>query len=100
MLFRSGGFIYYVSLTGTTGIRQKLPADIISNVKAIKRHTNKPVCVGFGVSNSRQVRQLGRFCDGVIVGSAIIKKIRESAGSPDLIKRVTGFVRALKGSRV
>jgi tryptophan synthase alpha chain len=90
------GFIYYVSLTGVTGARSKLPADIRKNVKLIKRYTRKPVCVGFGVSTPSQAREVRKFSDGVIIGSAIVKKIKENSGSPDLIKRVSNFVAQLK----
>ncbi len=92
----SRGFIYYVSLTGVTGPRQKLPADIADNIRIIKRHTDKPVCVGFGVSNPYQVRQVHRFADGVIIGSAIVKKIKENIGRRDLVRRISNFVRTLK----
>ena len=91
------GFIYYVSLTGVTGARNKLPEDIRKNINLIKRYTRKPVCVGFGVSTPSQAREIKKIADGVIIGSAIIKKIKENSGSPDLIKRVAGFVKSLKG---
>jgi tryptophan synthase alpha chain len=90
------GFIYYVSLTGVTGPRQNLPADIRANLKSIKRITPKPVCVGFGVSAPLHVKQIYKIADGVIVGSAIIKKIKENIGKPDLVKRVSKFVASLK----
>lgn len=86
------GFIYYVSLTGVTGERDKLASDIRKNINLIKRYTQKPVCVGFGVSTPFQAREIKRFSDGVIVGSAIVKKIKENIGKPDLVKRVGGFV--------
>ncbi len=91
----SRGFIYYVSLTGVTGPRQNLPEDLIDNLKAIRKITNKPVCVGFGISNSKQVKAIHKIADGVIVGSAIIKKIKENIGKPDLVKRVVRFVSGL-----
>jgi len=90
------GFIYYVSLTGVTGPRENLPADLKENLKVIKKLTDKPVCVGFGVSTNAQVRQIDKIADGVIVGSGIVKKIRENIGRPDLVKRVSNFVRGLK----
>lgn len=92
----SKGFIYYVSLTGVTGMRKNLPRDIINNVAKIKKYTHKPVCVGFGVSNSFQVKQIYKFADGVIVGSAIVKKIKDNRGNPDLVKRVSNFVKSLQ----
>lgn len=92
----STGFIYYVSLTGVTGARRDLPADLIINLKAIKKITVKPVCVGFGISSCRQVRQLYRAADGVIVGSAIVEKIKENIGKQDLVEQVSKFVARLK----
>jgi len=91
----SSGFIYYVSLTGVTGARSALSADIRKNIVQIKRYTKKPVCVGFGVSSADQVKEISKIADGVIVGSAIVKKIKENKSSPDLIKKVGNFVRNL-----
>ncbi|MCX5713369.1 MAG: tryptophan synthase subunit alpha [Candidatus Omnitrophica bacterium] len=93
---RARGFIYYVSLTGVTGARKNLPQDIKRNIKTIKRYAKAPVCVGFGVSNPAQVKQIQSFADGVIVGSAIVRKIKENAGKPDLVKRVGRFTSSLK----
>lgn len=94
---KAQGFIYYVSLTGVTGIRQKLPVGLTSQLKIIKATTKKPVCVGFGISSNAQVKEIGKISDGVIVGSAIVKKIRENINRPDLAKRVAAFVSCLKG---
>ncbi|MCU0651673.1 MAG: tryptophan synthase subunit alpha [Candidatus Omnitrophica bacterium] len=91
----SKGFIYYVSLTGITGARQSLAADLKSNLKAIKNITSKPVCVGFGISTPAQVREVSGICDGVIVGSAIVKKIRENIKNPRLTKIIGNFVSRL-----
>jgi tryptophan synthase alpha chain len=91
------GFIYYVSLTGVTGPRQLLPIDLIDNLKAIEKITEKPICVGFGICSPKQVKQIYKFADGAIVGSAIVKKIKENIGKPDLIKRVSNFVCNLRG---
>jgi tryptophan synthase alpha chain len=88
----SKGFIYYVSLTGVTGARRSLPADLIEHVKLVKRYTWKPVCVGFGVSSFEQVKLVQSVADGVIVGSAVIKKIKENIARADLVKRVGRFV--------
>jgi len=90
------GFIYYVSLTGVTGARRALPQDVVKNLSIIKCLTSKPVCVGFGVSTGAQVKQMMKIADGVIVGSAIVKKIKQNLGRPDLVKRVGNFVRSLK----
>lgn len=95
----SRGFIYYVSLTGVTGPRRELASGIRHNLQMIKKQTQKPVCVGFGVSNPQQVEQVSRIADGVIVGSAVIGKIRENLGRPDMVRRAGEFVCRLKGAR-
>ncbi len=91
----STGFIYYVSLTGVTGARSKLPRTITQNVRFAKQFTDKPICVGFGVSTPHQVKTISSLADGVIVGSAIIKEITKNIGKKDLSHRVTRFVRGL-----
>lgn len=88
----SRGFIYYVSLTGVTGPRRVLASDFAQKIRLIKGRTKKPVCVGFGVSNPEQAREINKVADGVIVGSAIIRKIKDNIGRPDLVKRVGSFV--------
>jgi tryptophan synthase alpha chain len=92
---KSRGFIYYVSLTGTTGARKRLPGDIIKHVSGLKRITKKPVCVGFGVSNASQAGRIARIADGVIVGSAVIKIIEANIGKSTLYKNVGRFVRGI-----
>ncbi|MFC1658277.1 tryptophan synthase subunit alpha [Candidatus Omnitrophota bacterium] len=94
----SRGFIYYVSLTGVTGVRESLPADLVRHLKAIRKHTDKPVCVGFGISRAQQVRQINRYADGVIVGSAVIKKIQQNKGKAGLVKKVGRFVKHLSAA--
>jgi len=89
------GFIYYVSLTGVTGSRKSLSADLKANLAKIKKITSKPVCVGFGISNAQQVKEVGKICDGVIIGSAIVTKIKENIGRSDLVQRVGNFVERL-----
>jgi tryptophan synthase alpha chain len=91
----SSGFIYYVSLTGVTGERKALAGDIFQNVKAAKRLTNKPICVGFGISTPEQARSVAKAADGIIVGSAIVKQIEKNLGKSGLVKKVSGFVQKL-----
>ena len=88
----SKGFIYYVSLTGVTGARKAVASDLKANLSRIKRITAKPVCVGFGISDAKQVRQVQSIADGVIIGSAIVKKIKENINRRDLVKIVGNFV--------
>lgn len=91
----SSGFIYYVSLTGVTGAREGIAPLILRQVSLVKKMTNKPICVGFGISNPDQVRKVGQIADGVIVGSAIVKEIARNTGKSDSIKKVTNFVSRL-----
>lgn len=93
----SCGFIYYVSLTGVTGSQGKLPGDLAAHIKTIKNNTSKPVCVGFGISTPKQVKEISEFSDGIIIGSAVVGKIKENIGKPDLVKKVGNFVTFLKG---
>ena len=87
------GFIYYVSLTGVTGSRKSLAADLKTKLAAVKKLTAKPVCVGFGISCARQVKEVSKISDGVIVGSAIVAKIKENIGNKNLlVQRVGNFV--------
>ncbi|MFA5100186.1 MAG: tryptophan synthase subunit alpha [Candidatus Omnitrophota bacterium] len=91
------GFIYYVSVAGVTGARANLPADVAGHVRMIQRLTETPVCVGFGVSTPAQVKQIRSVADGVIVGSAIIRTIKEFKGSPCLVDKVGAYVTTLMG---
>ncbi len=76
------GFIYYVSVTGITGERTELPPQIVDNVAAIRRQTDLPICIGFGISRPEHVRMLSPVADGLIVGSAIVRRVAE-AGAQD-----------------
>jgi tryptophan synthase alpha chain len=71
----AGGFLYYVSVAGTTGVRDRLPEDLADNVRELRAHTSLPICVGFGVGSAAQVREVCAVADGAIVGSAIIRRI-------------------------
>ena len=94
----STGFVYYVSLTGVTGARQKLPDTIAHQVKLAKKLTRKPICVGFGISTPAQAKMVARMADGVIVGSAIVNAIARQKNSRNLVEHVSSFVRRLTSS--
>ncbi|ASS75431.1 tryptophan synthase subunit alpha [Tumebacillus algifaecis] len=68
------GFIYCVAALGVTGVRENLDADLSSYVASVKKHTALPVAVGFGVGKPEHAAIIGQFADGVVVGSAIVKK--------------------------
>ena len=87
----STGFIYYVSVMGITGARDKLPEDVQEHLLELKSLTDKPICIGFGVSRAEQVRMLARVADGIIVGSAIVNLIAQNARRPrEEVVRITG----------
>ncbi|MFN8454109.1 MAG: tryptophan synthase subunit alpha [Anaerolineae bacterium] len=75
---KSQGFIYLVSLTGVTGARSELPPDLAEFVARVRAQTGLPLAVGFGIGNGEQARAVGRLADGVIVGSALVKRAAES----------------------
>lgn len=76
----STGFIYCVSVTGVTGARASLSEEMQPMITGLKKETEKPICVGFGVSTSEQANTVAHLADGVIVGSAIVNVIEEHLG--------------------
>lgn len=91
----STGFIYYVSREGVTGMQPGIAGGIPDRVALIRQHTHLPVCVGFGVSNADQARQVAACADGVVVGSAIVDRIAAWANEPDLPQKIRDFVSPL-----
>ena len=79
---RTTGFIYYVSVTGITGERTQLPPEILDKVSWLRSQTPLPICIGFGVSRPEHVRMLAPVADGLIVGSAIVRRVAEAAERP------------------
>ena len=78
----STGFIYYVSITGITGERTDLPPELIDNVSWLREQTPLPICIGFGISTPDHVRLLKPVADGLIVGSAVVRRIATAAEKP------------------
>lgn len=93
---RTTGFVYTVSRAGVTGTRDELPPDLTDLVAAIRRVTDLPVAVGFGISHAGHVRQVCQVADGAIVGSALVKIIAEHGDSAGLVPAVEAFVRDLR----
>ena len=89
------GFIYLVSVTGTTGVRKTLSPELKKKIKEIKSFTSKPVVVGFGISDSKQASQILSYgADGVVVGSAIIKVLDN--GKPKSLNSLKKFICSFK----
>ncbi len=94
ILRTSSGFVYCVSVTGITGERQQLPEDLVTRVAYLKSQTTLPICVGFGISDPQQARSVAAVADGIIVGSAFVRRIAANLPSPrhallDEISRLT-----------
>jgi len=92
----STGFLYMVSLTGVTGARAQLPAELQQNLRMLRGITTKPICVGFGIGTPDQAASVGEAADGVIVGSAIVQLVERHAGSGDLVTTIGDFIASLK----
>jgi tryptophan synthase alpha chain len=92
----SRGFVYLVPLTGITGERTEVPADLVRLVRDLRGVTTKPICVGFGISTPDQVAAVVRHADGAVVGSAIVRLVERLAGDASLVEQVGDFVAALK----
>ena len=89
------GFIYAVSRAGVTGARAEMPREAEALVKRVRSVSDLPVAVGFGISTPVQVRQVWRFADAAVIGSAIVSQIENLDNSPDLVKRVGDFAQSL-----
>lgn len=92
----SKGFIYYISLTGTTGTKEALSAGLKNKVNEIKKSVSLPVLVGFGVSGPEQAKQAAEASDGVIIGSAIVKLIAEHSDPAERDRKLADFLTSIK----
>lgn len=78
----STGFLYYVSVAGITGERAKLPPELVDNVGWLRTQTDLPICIGFGISTPSHVKLLAPVADGLIVGSAIVRRMAAASERP------------------
>jgi len=93
----STGFLYYVSIAGITGERTELPPELIDNVGWLREQTPLPICIGFGISQPEHVRMLAPVADGLIVGSAIVRRIAEAStrGREATVQEIGEYVSTL-----
>lgn len=96
------GFIYLVSSMGVTGVRKNIDADVGAIAARLRKVTDTPVCVGFGISDTRQARDIAAVSDGVIVGSAIVKIIErcKSCADAELASYVSAMKAAVNGDNL
>jgi tryptophan synthase alpha chain len=98
---RSRGFIYLVSITGVTGARDSVPADLSAFVARVRKAAAQPLCVGFGISTPQQAGQIAGIADGVIVGSRIVQLMEKEddfAGLAGLVRSLRSAIDGVKGS--
>jgi tryptophan synthase alpha chain len=93
-----GGFLYGISRLGVTGARDRVASGAEALVRRIRAHTAMPIALGFGISSPDQVAEVGAYADAAVVGSALVSKIAECSGAPDLIEQVEKYVRWLKSA--
>lgn len=87
------GFVYVVSTVGTTGERERLPAELADLVAATRDDAEVPVAVGFGIGTPEQAAEVGRIADGVIVGSRLVRAAGEASGADGAAEAVGSFLR-------
>jgi tryptophan synthase alpha chain len=90
------GFLYYISITGITGTAAPKIENIKKEVEKIRKITKLPIVVGFGISKPQQAREIARFADGVVIGSAVVRLIDENKSNRDLIKIVSDYASNIK----
>jgi tryptophan synthase alpha chain len=93
----STGFLYYVSVAGITGERTQLPPELVDNVGWLRTQTDLPICIGFGISRPEHVKLLAPVADGLIVGSAIVRRIAAADKRPreEVLKDIGDYVAEL-----
>ncbi len=100
ILKHTNGFLYYVSVMGITGTKQPSIIEVKKSVEKIKKMSKLPICVGFGIKTSNQIKDLNKFCDGCVVGSAIVNFIEEfdngKVSEKIMLKNISNFLTNLK----
>lgn len=92
----ASGFIYCISRTGITGAGTEMSLDARKLAEAVKGRTDKPVAVGFGISNRKHVQDVCSYADGAIVGSVLVDTIARYSGTKELLENVHKLVKSLK----
>ncbi|WP_435007710.1 tryptophan synthase subunit alpha [Tundrisphaera lichenicola] len=93
------GFIYYVSVAGITGERRSLPPELAENVAWLRSQTDLPICIGFGIGTPEQIRELAPVADGLIVGSALVRRLADASSRTqrEVVQDIGQFVAELAG---
>jgi len=94
------GFLYYISLTGVTGTKKPDPQDIREDTARIRKLTTLPTVIGFGISTPTQAAEISVYGDGIVIGSAFVKLVKENTDKPDLITIVSSYAKDIKAALV
>ncbi|MFA4945087.1 MAG: tryptophan synthase subunit alpha [Lentisphaeria bacterium] len=95
LLKAARGFVYYITVTGVTGARKELPADLAAKLAALRRLSPVPVVAGFGVGTPEQARQVAAHADGVVVGSALVQRLATAESPAAGVAAATALVREI-----
>lgn len=91
----ASGFVYYISVAGITGAKSANTSELGEKLSHIRNYTNLPIAVGFGIKTGEQVREVAKFADAVVVGSALVDAIANSSGGDAAVTAATDFVKSL-----
>jgi len=95
----SSGFIYVIARTGVTGMRENIWSEVRKLVERVRRHSNLPIAVGFGISKPEHVRDVWSYADGAVVGTRLVLEIENNLGTPQMVEKVAQLARELKEAK-
>jgi tryptophan synthase alpha chain len=91
----SKGFLYYVSREGVTGARDSIASSLPAKISELRKHSNLPIAVGFGISSTDQAREVAQYADAVVVGSAIVDLIAKYGDTAQMVEKISSFSREI-----
>ena len=94
----ASGFLYYVSITGITGTKSANVQDVDAHIQRIKKQTNLPVLVGFGIKTPEDAGKMADIADGVVVGSAIVENMQKNQNDNNLSVKISDQVKKLSAA--
>jgi tryptophan synthase alpha chain len=94
----SRGYLYYVSFAGVTGAAGLAPTDVQARVESLRANSAVPVAVGFGVKDAESAAAIGRFADGVVIGSALVETLAEATDPADAARRARDFLTPIRAA--
>ena len=89
------GFLYYVSREGVTGARDSIATSLPQKIAELRKISDLPIAVGFGISNPEQARKVAQHADAIVVGSAIVDLIAKHGGKHEMVESVGAFAREI-----